>query len=236
VKLIGKEAVNKKLSEFYTRQLKKYESDKELAHSRTTSFVEQCKEIISHLNAEIGSKYNYKSKATQKLIKARLDEGFSVEDFKKVHEVKSFDWLDNPEMRLFLRPATLYRGSKFEGYLQENNIRKVKSKAKREKEAEIRKQKAEEGKIIRTEVVQKKWYEFKTYQQLWSHVAKMNEKEITSYDLPEELRNLQAKYLRLKFTKQTDQAERIFRQTVERNMKLTIAKDKTIRKVDVEEK
>ena len=52
------------------------------------------------------------------MIQARFNDGFTVEDFKKVHEIKAKMWLDN-ESRIYLRPSTLYRPSKFAGYLQE---------------------------------------------------------------------------------------------------------------------
>ena len=74
-------------------------------------------EIVSHLNELLGTGYKVKTSKTQRLIKARLDEGFTVEDFKHVHEIKHAEWKDG-EYAKFLRPETLY-GTKFESYLNQ---------------------------------------------------------------------------------------------------------------------
>lgn len=74
-------------------------------------------EIISYLNQVTNKKY----KVTQKwkdLIKARWNEGQRLEDFKKVINVKSSQWLNDSNMNKYLRPQTLF-GNKFDDYLQE---------------------------------------------------------------------------------------------------------------------
>jgi len=73
-------------------------------------------EIISFLNKKLGTNYKSSSKETRKLIKARLKEGFTIEDFKTVISKKANEWLFNKDMSSFLRPQTLF-GSKFESYL-----------------------------------------------------------------------------------------------------------------------
>ena len=47
-----------------------------------------------------------------------MAEGFTVENFITGNEKKVNQWLHNPEMSKYLRPATLY-GNKFDGYLNE---------------------------------------------------------------------------------------------------------------------
>lgn len=74
------------------------------------------KEIVDHLNARTGSHYRPTTQATRKLLKARLKEGFTVEEIKTVIDKKCADWLNNPKMAEYLRPETLF-GSKFESYL-----------------------------------------------------------------------------------------------------------------------
>lgn len=74
-------------------------------------------EIISYLNQVTNKKY----KVTQKwkdLIKARWNEGQRLDDFKKVINVKSSQWLNDSNMNKYLRPQTLF-GNKFDNYLQE---------------------------------------------------------------------------------------------------------------------
>lgn len=73
-------------------------------------------EVVDYLNRRAGTKYKPTTANTRKLVKARLKEGFTVEDMKLVIDKKCADWLNNPEMAKFLRPDTLF-GNKFEGYL-----------------------------------------------------------------------------------------------------------------------
>ena len=75
-------------------------------------------EILDYLNGKAGTSYRASSKATQRLIKARANEGFEVADFKKVIDIKVAAWKDDPKMSQYLRPATLF-GTKFESYLNE---------------------------------------------------------------------------------------------------------------------
>lgn len=75
-------------------------------------------EILDYLNSKAGTSYRASSKATQRLINARTNEGFTVGDLKKVIDVKVASWKDDPKMSKYLRPATLF-GTKFEGYLNE---------------------------------------------------------------------------------------------------------------------
>lgn len=74
--------------------------------------------VIKYLNAKAGTNYRATNKATQRLIKARFNEGMTTKDFKKVIDNKCNDWLKDPKMCGYLRPATLF-GSKFESYLNQ---------------------------------------------------------------------------------------------------------------------
>lgn len=75
-------------------------------------------EIVDYLNQNTGSKYRSSGAKTKKLIKSRFNEGFSLDDFKRVIDIKSAQWLKDQKMNKFLRPETLF-GSKFESYLNE---------------------------------------------------------------------------------------------------------------------
>lgn len=88
--------------------------------SKTTSKTEDIPydRVIKYLNAKAGTNYRANNKATQRLIKARFNEGMTTKDFKKVIDNKCNDWLKDPKMCEFLRPATLF-GSKFESYLNQ---------------------------------------------------------------------------------------------------------------------
>lgn len=76
-----------------------------------------CVDIINHMNSVIGTKYKTSTKSHIQNISARLDEGHSVEDLKAVIDSKFKDWGNDPHMAQYLRPATLFQTSKFQGYL-----------------------------------------------------------------------------------------------------------------------
>lgn len=79
------------------------------------------KEIIDYLNEKANTKYRSSGAKTKTLIRARANDGFDLDDFKKVIDTKASQWLNDPKMKKFLRPETLF-GTKFEGYLNEVGI------------------------------------------------------------------------------------------------------------------
>lgn len=90
-------------------------------NTETTSEIkEYIVEIVNYLNDVCGSSYRLTSKKTQTLIKTRLVEGFTVDDFKTVIDTKAREWL-RTEQAKYLRPETLF-GTKFESYLQQGKV------------------------------------------------------------------------------------------------------------------
>jgi uncharacterized phage protein (TIGR02220 family) len=75
-------------------------------------------EIIKDLNEVLGTNYKKNTKQTIELIQARINEGFTLEDFKVVHRKMFQSWGKDEKMAKFLRPITLY-GNKFESYLNQ---------------------------------------------------------------------------------------------------------------------
>lgn len=73
-------------------------------------------DIVEYLNAKTNSSYRYSSDKTKRVITARLNEGFNLDDFKKVIDIKCTQWLGDEKMEQYLRPETLF-GTKFESYL-----------------------------------------------------------------------------------------------------------------------
>ena len=73
-------------------------------------------EIVQYLNQKTNKNFKHTSKVTQRHIRARLAEGFTVSDFKQVIDNKCNDWLRDQKMKEYLRPETLF-GTKFESYL-----------------------------------------------------------------------------------------------------------------------
>ena len=74
-------------------------------------------EVLTHLNQVSGSRFQ-KSRSSLENIRARLREGYSVSDLKLVIDLKHEHWHENDKQYQYMRPETLFRPSKFEGYLQ----------------------------------------------------------------------------------------------------------------------
>lgn len=74
-------------------------------------------EIVDYLNLKAGTSYRHSTSSTQKLIRARWNEGFRLDDFKQVIDNMTAKWKGDPKMEQYLRPQTLF-GTKFESYLQ----------------------------------------------------------------------------------------------------------------------
>lgn len=72
-------------------------------------------EIVAYLNDKLGTRYKPTTANTKKHITARLNEGYTVSDFRAVIDSKVQEWRDT-EYRKYLRPDTLF-GAKFESYL-----------------------------------------------------------------------------------------------------------------------
>lgn len=75
-------------------------------------------DIIKYLNFKTGCNYKSTTKKTKDLIKARINEGFTIDDFKYVIDVKTREWLSDKRMQNYLRPETLF-SNKFESYLNQ---------------------------------------------------------------------------------------------------------------------
>lgn len=96
--------------------------------SISISYISIIKNIISYLNNKCNTGYRYTTRATQDKIKARLNEGFTENDFYTVIDVKNAEWGNDSKMSKYLRPETLF-GTKFESYLNQ-----CKSKASRQEQ------------------------------------------------------------------------------------------------------
>jgi len=80
--------------------------------------------IISYFNKLTGSNFDHRAKETRAAIRARFKSGFTEQDFYDVILCKTDQWLGDPKMIAYLRPGTLFRPTKFEGYLMEAKRRK----------------------------------------------------------------------------------------------------------------
>lgn len=130
------QATNRQLTA--NKNVKNVKNDKEEVIKDIVPFPFE--EIVTYLNEKAKTNYRHSGKKTQTLIKARLKEGFKLEDFQKVIDIKSSQWLSDSKMANYLRPETLF-GNKFESYLNEgvsnNAINRTGSRTNDENQSKI---------------------------------------------------------------------------------------------------
>jgi len=88
---------------------------------KSKNYYSQIKEIIADLNEISGKDFRASTKSYQVIIIARLNEGASVKDFKKVHRNKQ-SWVGDPKMGEYFRPSTLYAAKHFNEYLNSPKV------------------------------------------------------------------------------------------------------------------
>jgi len=79
-------------------------------------YIVEIEEIVKYLNEKTGSSFRPNTDATKKSISGRLNEGFTVEDFKAVIDNQVARWIGT-DYEQYLTPNTLFSPSKFEKYL-----------------------------------------------------------------------------------------------------------------------
>ena len=79
--------------------------------------------VVAYLNAQTGKHFRADSRQTAAAVRARLSEGWTVEDFRRVVDAKVSDWAGDPRMEQYLRPSTLFRPSNFESYANQGAAR-----------------------------------------------------------------------------------------------------------------
>ncbi|AVK60551.1 replisome organizer [Lactobacillus sp. CBA3605] len=102
------------------------ELDKDKREVRSPAKAEpfDWKSVINYLNDKAGKHFRHTA-SNKKIIMARHKDGnFAVDDMKQVIDNQCSAWLNktinNQDMTQYLRPETLFRASKFEGYLNNN--------------------------------------------------------------------------------------------------------------------
>lgn len=75
-------------------------------------------DIIGYLNERAGTSFRASAESSKSHIRARWANGFRLDDFFRVIEVKVKEWKYDKKMSAYLRPSTLF-GTKFESYLQQ---------------------------------------------------------------------------------------------------------------------
>lgn len=91
-----------------------------------TTHEQEPKEVINYVefikwfNKQTGKNFR-NTETNKKMIRARLNEGFTKKDLVLVVKFKSMEWKDNPEMNKYLRFNTIFAPSHFNDYLNEAN-------------------------------------------------------------------------------------------------------------------
>ena len=75
-------------------------------------------EVLAFLNQKVSRSYRFND-TNLKLIEGRLQSGSSIQDCKSIIAKKTREWISDPKMSMYLRPATLFNKTKFEQYLGE---------------------------------------------------------------------------------------------------------------------
>lgn len=100
------------------------ELDKKINNVVNDIYTPQIKEVIDYLNEKTNKNFRATTKKTQTLIKGLLKNKYTVEDIKKVTDIKVKQWGKDKKMKIYLRPETLF-GSKFEAYLNEEQNEEI---------------------------------------------------------------------------------------------------------------
>lgn len=116
-------AARLKASESRIEEINRTRPIPESTSKNTSEKEKHIVDIIDYLNHKTYASYKPTTGKTQKIIQARLKEGFTVADFKQVIDLKTAEWLHDPEWSKYLRPETLF-GTKFESYLNQKGFKK----------------------------------------------------------------------------------------------------------------
>lgn len=87
---------------------------------REVLITDQAKQVLTHLNHVTSSRYQVSTTSLQN-IRARIGEGFTVEELSLVVDYCNAKWSDDLTMAAYLRPQTLFQPTKFPGYLKSAN-------------------------------------------------------------------------------------------------------------------
>ena len=82
--------------------------------------TDQAKQVLTHLNQVTSSRYQVSTTSLQN-IRARIGDGYTVEELSLVVDYCNAKWSEDLTMAAYLRPQTLFQPSKFPGYLKSAN-------------------------------------------------------------------------------------------------------------------
>ena len=74
-------------------------------------------DVFEYFKKRTNSRVSNKTESLRSMIRARLDEGYTVDDCERAIAFAYGDKIDNPEQAKYIRIETIFRPSKFSGYL-----------------------------------------------------------------------------------------------------------------------
>ncbi len=86
-----------------------YTDNKQQIINTDTKKIDEVKEAITYLNEKANKSFNYKANANKKLINAILNQGYTLDDIKKVIDLSIKEWIGT-EFEKYIRPSTLFNG------------------------------------------------------------------------------------------------------------------------------
>lgn len=81
----------------------------------------ELKEIVGYVNQKTGKNFRTSTAETKKLVQSRLNDGYTVADFKKVIDNMVANWTGT-DYEQYLQPSTLFNGNKFDRYLNQTPV------------------------------------------------------------------------------------------------------------------
>lgn len=188
--LMGEPELSRRFRNWILGLIRKAEA-KQRNISLDEQYLAEATEIIRDLNERSG--YNYGlTDETKDLIYTLLKRGNTVDDFKKVHEVKVRQWLGKPEWEVYLRPCTLYQPKKFGDYKGQwkeprKHAGQVAAEQRAAREAEEQKKQRE----LVEKLLKRPWWDFASWADFVRYSMKFPDAEsFERWQMPERVRKM----------------------------------------------
>ncbi len=148
-------------------------------------FLEQASAILADLNKRTGRNYELTAEA-KKMIRVVMGAGYCVEDFQKVHEVMVKKWVDDPNMKDYLRPSTLWQLKKFSERLALWEPPKSRG-VERSRSQEVESKRQDDASTAK--LMAKKWWEFESWAEFMKWTVQFpNAESLAKYEMPARIR------------------------------------------------
>lgn len=188
--LMGEPELSRRFRNWILGVIRKAEA-KQQNMSVEALYLSKAAEIIQDLNEKSERNFGL-TEEVKTMIFALLKRGYTVDDFKKVHEVMAKEWLHDPKMDRYLRPTTLYQLKKFDEY--KALWKEPKQPPKQVQAAQIAVQKEEEQKRKRElaeRLLKRKWWDFPSWAEFVRHCLKFPDAESWErWEMPERIRQM----------------------------------------------